>query len=157
MSAEANSGTVVVGVGNAALSDEAVAGRVVREVARRAPAGVEVIDAGLPGPGILRFIEGRQRAVIVDAIDAGLPAGTVRRFHLDEVVPADAAPAMSLHQGDLLQYLRLAETLGIAPAEMVVVGIQAERLSPGYDLSPRVEEAVAEAADLVLAELAQPA
>jgi len=157
LSAEAHSGTVVVGVGNAALSDEAVAARVVREVARRAPAGVEVIDAGLPGPGILRFIEGRQRAVIVDAIDAGLPAGTVRRFRLDDVIPADPASAVSLHQGDLLQYLGLAETLGIAPVEIVVIGIQAERLSPGCTLSPRVEEAVARAADLILAELGQPA
>lgn len=157
MSAEANAGTVVVGVGNVALSDEGVASRVVREVAGRAPAGIEVIDAGLPGPGILRFIEGRRRAVIVDAIDAGLPAGTVRRFRLDEVMPADAPPAVSLHQGDVLEHLRLAETLGTAPAETVLIGIQAERLSPGYDLSPRVEHAVAEAADLVLAELGRPA
>ena len=153
MSAEANAGTVVVGVGNAALSDEGVAGRVVREVARRAPPWVEVLDAGLPGPGILRFLEGRKKAVIVDAIDAGQPPGMVCRFRLDDVRPAAVGSFLSLHQGDLLQYLWLAEILGMSPPEMVVIGVQAQRLSPGEKLSAPVEKAVPEAAELVLAEV----
>ena len=144
---------VVVAVGNAALSDEGVAGRVVREVARRAPPWVEVIDAGLPGPGLVDLLDGRQKAVIVDAVDAGRPPGTVFLFRPDEAKPAGAERAYSLHQGNVLEHLELAEALGVAPRETVVVGIQPESFSPGERLSAPVEKAVAEAAELVLAEV----
>lgn len=153
MSDKARASVVVVGVGNAALSDEGVGARVVREVARRAPSRVEVVDAGLPGPRLVDLLAGRQKAVIVDAVDAGKPAGTICRFRPDEVRPAGAGRACSLHQGNVLDYVELAETLGVGPAETVIVGIQPESLSPGQTLSPPVEKAVAQAAQVVLAEV----
>jgi hydrogenase maturation protease len=153
LSDEARASVVVVGVGNDALSDEGVAGRVVREVARRAPPWVEVVDAGLPGPRLVDLLDGRQKAVIVDAVDAGRPAGTVYRFRPDEARSAGAERACSLHQGNLLQHLELAEALGMGPGETVIVGVQPESLAPGHTLSPPVEDAVAAAAEVVLAEV----
>ena len=147
---------VVIGVGNSALSDEGVGGRVIREVAPRIPAGIELVDAGLPGLGLLDLLEGREKAVIVDAVDAGGPPGTVYRFAPDEVTSVEGDPTCSLHQGDVLQYARLAEALGMGPKELVVIGIQPESLSAGEALSPSVEKAVVKAAELVLAELPPP-
>jgi len=142
---------VVIGVGNRALSDEGIGSRVACEVRQKAPPGVEVVDAGLPGPGLIDLLEGREKAVIIDAIDAGGPSGTVYRFGLDHAASTRPDRSCSLHQGDVLQYAKLAEALGIAPREVVLVGIQPESFSPGEKLSPAVEAAVVEAAKLVLA------
>jgi len=144
---------VVIGLGNRALCDEGVASRVIRVVAQKAPPGVEVVDAALPGPGLIHLLEARRKAVLVDAVDAGGPPGTVYRFGLDEAASAQPDRPYSLHQGDVLQYVKLAEALGMGPTEVVVIGIEPESFSPGQKLSPAVEAAVGEAAGLALAEV----
>ena len=152
MSDKHRASVVVIGVGNRALSDEGIGSRVVCEVRQKAPPGVEVVDAGLPGPGLIDLLEGREKAVIVDAIDAGGLPGTVYRFGLDHAASTRSDRSCSLHLGDVLQYARLAEALGMGPKEVVFVGIQPESFSPGEKLSPTVETAVARAARLALAE-----
>ena len=153
MSVKTRAGTIVIGVGNVSLSDEGVGSRVLREVAHKAPHWVEVVDAGLPGPGLVNLLEGREKAVIIDAVDGGRPPGTVYRFRPDEATQNESAQSYSLHEGNVLLYVKLAEALGMCPKEVVVVGIQPGNLSPGEKLSPPVEKAVAKAAKLVLAEV----
>lgn len=153
MSAESHAGVMVIGVGNTALSDEGVASRVVREIARRAPPWVKVVHAGLPGPRLLALLAGREKVVILDAVDAGHPPGTVYRFRPGEAAPAKAARRHSLHQGDVLFQLGLAKALGMGPREVVVIGVQPANLAPGETLSPAVEAAVAKAAQMALAEV----
>ena len=152
MSGENRAKTVLIGVGNSALRDEGVGGRIIRELGGRTPPGVEVVDAGLPGFGLIALLEGREKAVIIDAIDADGPPGTVYRFRADRVASARARPSCSLHQGDVLQYVKLAEALGMGPKEVVLIGVQPGNFSPGEDLSPAVEAAIPEAAALALAE-----
>ena len=153
MSIETRTGTVVIGVGNVSLSDEGIGSRVLREVAHKAPHWVEAVEAGLPGPGLVNLLEGREKAVIIDAVDGGCPPGTVYRFRPDEATQNESAQSYSLHEGNVLLYVKLAEALGMCPKEVVVVGIQPGNLSPGEKLSPPVEKAVAKAAKLVLAEV----
>ena len=143
---------VVIGLGNRALCDDGVASRVICAVARKAPAGVEVVDAALPGPGLIHLLEAREKAILVDAVDAGGRPGTVYRFGPNDVASNQPDRPYSLHQGDVLQYLKLAEALGMSAREVVVVGVQPESFSPGQKLSPAVEAAVAEAAELAIAE-----
>ena len=142
---------VVIGVGNTFLSDDGVANHVLREVARRAPPWVDVVDAGLVGPGLLDLLEGSRKAVIVDAVDARAPPGTVWRFHPHDATAADLH--LSLHEGNVLSYVKLADALGIGPGDVVVVGIQPESLRAGEQLSTAVRRAVSKAANLVLREL----
>jgi hydrogenase maturation protease len=146
---------VVIGVGNTSLSDDGVASHVVHKVARRAPPWVEVVDAGLAGPGLLGLLEGRTKAVIVDAVDARAAPGTVWRFHPHEATAVD--PRVSLHEGNVLSYVKLADALNIGPKDVVVVGIQPESLRAGEHLSTAVRRAVSKATTLVLRELASPA
>ena len=144
---------VVIGVGNSALSDEGIGSRVVCEVAKLAIAGVEVIDAGLPGPALIDLLEGRDKVVFIDAVVADGPPGTIYRFHPDEAVPTRTVQPLSLHQGDVLQYVKLAEALGTAPREVVIIGVQPESFSPGERLSPSVEASVPKAVAMVLTEV----
>ena len=143
---------VVIGVGNSALSDEGVGGRVISELARRAPSGIELVDAGLPGPGLVELLEGRSKAVIVDAVDAGAPGGEIFRFRPEQVRQFEQTPRYSLHEPNVLQYVMLAQALEAGPKEVVFIGVQPESLSPGEGLSPSVEAAVPKAAALALTE-----
>ena len=129
------------------------ASRVLRELAEKVPPWVGVVYAGLPGPRMLNLLEEREKVVIVDAVDAGHAPGTVYRFLPDEASPAGTDRCASLHEGNVLLYVKLAEVLGTGPKEVVVIGIQPADLSPGEKLSPLVEKAVAKAAELVLAEV----
>ena len=145
-------GVIVIGVGNVALSDEGVGVHVAREVARRAPAGVEVVSAGLPGPGLVELLRGRRKAVIVDAIDADRSPGEVFSFLPEDVICYEQARHYSLHEGNILQYVQLAKALECAPKELVLIGIQPRSVALGEKLSADVEAAVPEAASVVIAE-----
>lgn len=152
MNDEPRASVVVIGLGNRALCDEGVGSRVICAVAKKAPPGVEVVDAGLPGPGVIHLLEGRKKAILVDAVDGGGPPGTVYCFGPEDAASAQPDRPCSLHQGDVLQYVELAEALGMGAGEIVVVGVQPESFSPGEKLSPAVEAAVVEATELALAE-----
>ncbi len=155
MSIDKHPRIIVIGVGNRTLSDEGAGFRVISAVAREAPAWVEVVDAGLPGPGLVFLLEGKDKAIIVDAVDAGRPAGTVCRFCPEELSSVDTSQDYSLHQGNILLYIQLAEALGLNAKKVILVGIQPQTLSLGEELSPAVEKAIPAAAELVLKELRQ--
>ena len=106
----------MIGVGNCALSDEGAGCRVARQVASRVPSSVDVVEAGLPGPGILALIEDRRKTVIIDAVDAGQPPGTVFRFRLGQTPRTNIPPAYSLHQGNIMFYMELARAMGMCSA-----------------------------------------
>ncbi|MBW1804298.1 MAG: hydrogenase maturation protease [Deltaproteobacteria bacterium] len=143
----------MIGLGNRALSDEGVGCRVACEVGRRTPDWVEVLDAGLPGPWLVALLNGRGKAVIIDAVDAGRPPGTVFRFRPEEVTQISPARRYSLHEGNVLEYVKIAKTLGNGPREVVFIGVQPHDLSPGEKLSPPVEKAVKKASKMALAEV----
>ena len=58
----------------------------------------------------------------------------------------------ALHEGDLLQVLRLSGDLGECPDEVVVFGIEPEQVAPGLELSPRLGGRLEEYVQAVSAE-----
>ncbi len=144
---------VVIGIGNSALTDEGIGSRVVSQLQSKVPPGVELIDAGLPGPGLVDMLDGRDKAFIIDAIDAHAEPGKVFRFTPEEATVAQPHRRQSLHEGDMLQCIELARALKMAPDDIVIIGVQAQSLEPGDGLSPPVERAVPLAVEMILAEL----
>ncbi len=59
----------------------------------------------------------------------------------------------SLHEADLMQILALARQLGQAPGEIVIFGIQPERIEPGLGLSRTLMERIDEYISAILHEL----
>jgi len=134
--------TVVIGVGNRLMGDEGIGVRVVEELKRRSlPDDVDVVDAGTIGLDLLFVLEGYARAVIVDAAEMGLPAGEVRVLGPADL--AEAGPVSDAHGMGVAQVLELAEAMGLCPANVVLVGVQPDRVGPALDLSKPVEAALA--------------
>ena len=77
---------VVIGIGNILLSDEGVGIRVVEELRKRElPEGVELHDGATLGLTLLNFLDGADKAIIVDAVKAGGNPGDVYCFHFKEI------------------------------------------------------------------------
>ncbi len=145
---------LILGLGNPLLGDEGVGLRVIEALkALVLPEGVAVVEGGTAGLGLLALMEGYQRVIAVDAADMGHPPGSVLRFTPAEVEFERVEGPLSLHQVGLAEVLALAEALQVAPAGLVIVGIQPGCLEVAAGLSAEVEGAIPRAVELILGEL----
>lgn len=145
---------VVLGLGNPLMADEGIGVYLVErllESAAEYPA-VDFVDAGTGGLSILYQIEGRRKAVMIDCAFMDEPPGAIRRFTPEEVESRKVLAHQSLHEADLMQIIALARQLGSAPDEIVIFGIQPERVEPGLDLSPTLTERIDEYISMILHE-----
>ena len=142
---------LIVGIGNLLLSDEGLGVHVVGALLSGStplPPGVDVIDAGTSLLDVLPELARYERVIIVDAVRGGGQAGTVYRIDLRAELRSEAAPRvrLSLHQWETMDALRAAQTLGLLPREILLIGAEPARLDTGIGLS----EALARAAERIV-------
>ena len=144
---------LILGLGNPLQGDDGVGCRVAQELQERAlPDGVEVMDGGTPGVGLLNLFEGRQRVIIVDAAEMNKSPGELVRFRPEDVTLTGSGQRFSLHRSGVADALALAAELKIALPEIVVYGVQPERVDWNDSLSPKVGVAVPQVIEAVLNE-----
>jgi hydrogenase maturation protease len=143
---------VVLGLGNDLLGDDGIGLIVAREVRRRAPPGVEVVESGEAGLALIELLMGYQVAVIVDAIRTGAPPGTLHRLDRGAF---DRILAPSAHYAGLAEVFDLAERLRLPmPSHLAVVAVEVEDpYSFAEHPTASVADAVVPAAEMVLREL----
>jgi len=145
---------LILGLGNPLLGDEGIGVRVVEALkGLKLPDGVSVVEGGTSGLSLIGLMEGYQQVIIVDAADMGHPPGRVVKFAPPEVQFKALDAPMSLHDVGLAEMLALAKALEMAPAELVIIGIQPKRIEAGAGLSPEVEGTIPQVIRIVLAEL----
>jgi hydrogenase maturation protease len=149
--------TLVAGIGNVFLSDDAFGVEVAnRLVGRDLPEGVRVEDFGIRGIHLAyELLEGYDALVLVDAVPMGEPPGTLALIAPDtDTGPgppgAEYVPAVDAHTMSPDVVLTTLARLGGSVERIVIVGCQPADLQEGMGLSPAVEAAVDAAADLCL-------
>lgn len=154
--------TVVLGLGNPILGDDAVGWRVAEAVAGALGAGhglVEVDCVALGGLALMERLVGYHRAVLVDAVVTGHhPPGTVLCFPLEALPDPGAGHTTSAHDTSLAHALALGRSLGAPlPATVTVVAVEARDVLDFSDtLSPAVAAAVPRAVTRVIEALGTP-
>jgi len=144
---------LILGLGNPLQGDDGAGCRVAQALEGQAlPNDVQAMDGGTPGVGLLNLLEGRRRVIIIDAAEMGKPAGEVVRFRPEEVTLTGSAQRFSLHRSGAADALALARELGLALPDMVVFGVQPERVDWGEGLSPSVQAAMPKLIQAVLDE-----
>ncbi len=145
---------LVLGVGNVLLSDEGLGVRVVQELQEnyRFPDYVELMDGGTLGIDLLYFMEGFERLLLVDAVLGGSSPGSFYRFEGEEV-KAYFRNKVSAHELGIQEVLALAQMLGKAPKEIVLLGMEPESLDISLELSDTVKSRLDELILAVLREL----
>jgi len=146
--------TLVLGIGNLVMSDDGIGVRVIQQLSARFrfPAGVALLDGGTLGLDLLPRLEGVERLLVVDAVDIGKPPGTLARLSGDDV-PIVLETKVSPHQMGLKDLLAVAMLQGFAPQEMVLWGVQPEKIEMGVELSPAVAAVLDNLVQSVLLEL----
>lgn len=145
---------VIIGVGNLLLKDEGLGIHAAQELQKKdLPSGVEVIDGGVSGLGLLDLFEGASKLVLIDAAEMKLKPGTVVRFSPENVKDLAGGGKFSAHDVGLMEVLDLARALGRCPEEVVILGIQPKEISWGTDLSPEVEAAIPRVVEMVMKEI----
>ena len=146
--------TAVIGIGNSILSDDAVGIKAVNalrsiystdfndaEVCRSNV--TEFIEVSSGGINLMEYMEGFQRAVVIDAIVTGRhKAGTVFKFIYPDI--PYTKNTVSTHDMDLPAALELGKHLGISlPSEIIIFAVEAkDTVNFGEELTEEVEKAL---------------
>lgn len=148
---------LVLGIGNLLWADEAFGVRVVERLNEQYafPENVTVMDGGTQGLYLVQYVQETDHLIVFDAVDFGLAPGQVKIARNDEVPKFTGAKKMSLHQTGFQDVLSAAELLGGGyPSEMVLYGVQAERLDDwGGPLSPSLRAKLDSAVAFAVREL----
>jgi hydrogenase maturation protease len=148
--------TLVAGVGNIFLSDDAFGVEVVRRLAGRdVPDDVVVADFGIRGIHLAyELLEGYDRLILIDAISRGGRPGTIYVLRPDEVASTGAPP--DAHGMEPMAVFAYLASIGGGPIPTTIVGCEPATLEENMGLSDPVEGALHEAAGMVLDLLANP-
>jgi hydrogenase maturation protease len=146
---------LIGGIGNVLLGDDGVGPYVVRLLAARYGfgEGVEVADLGTPALDLIDQISGKDAVILIDSIDTDAAPGTVVLYRKADIVRHCPAVRMDPHSPALVDTLLSADFFGIAPVDVLLVGIQAGSYRAGCSLSQPVKASVDQAIAVVLREL----
>jgi hydrogenase maturation protease len=146
---------LVVGIGNILLADEGVGPHVIRALENvDLPPSVELLDGGTAGADLIDQICDRQKVIFIDAVEADAEPGSILRMTAGQLT-ANLCRSVSLHEFGLVETVIMAEQLGCAPKEVVILGVKPKDVSCGLELSQEVAAAVPKVVELILAELSE--
>ena len=139
--------TLILGLGNVLMTDEAVGAEVVRQLEQESDpdAPLVFIDGGTLSFTLALPIGDCPRLIVVDAAAMGEPPGSVRVFEgeaMDRQLSVNAKTVHEVSLSDLMDIARLTDTL---PLQRALVGIEPQFVGWGDRLTPAVEAAIPEA------------
>lgn len=157
--------TLVIGLGNPILTDDAAGILTARRVAEALPdalpadTAIDVIELSVGGIALMEQMVGYERVILIDAL--WMPpdqVGRVRVFAAGDL--SETLNARSTHDADLPTALRIGRELGALlpePAHIQIVAITANRVLDFCETpTPAVAAAIPQAASAVL-DLLRPA
>ncbi len=146
--------TLILGVGNVLLHDEAIGVWVAEWLKRKFdfPQDVTIVEGGTLGLDLLPCLVGVERLLLVDAVKLGKRPGEIVRLEGDEI-PRALALKVSPHQVGVADLLASARLSGYEPSSVVLWGMEPKWLEPGLGFSQTVARALPSLVDEVLGEL----
>ena len=144
--------TLVAGVGNIFLGDDAFGCEVVRRMdARPVPPDVQLTDFGIRGVHLAyQLLEGYDLLVLVDAAPRGREPGTVSLLEVDlDRIEKTDGPLVDAHGMAPVSVLTMLASLGGRVRRVLVVACEPDSTAPGIGLSPVVEAALDPAVTLI--------
>jgi hydrogenase maturation protease len=143
-------------MGNILLQDEGLGIRALAVLQRdyELPPGVELLDGGTTGMGLLDDISRREHVIVLDAVQTGAPPGTLVVMRGDEV-PVYFGVRVTPHQLGLSDVLATLELSGEQPGSVTVLGLVPASLEMSLDLSGPIAERLPGLVEAAIGELAR--
>ena len=147
------SDVVVIGVGNRMMGDDAVGPLVIDRLVGRLPEPVALVESVGDATHLLDTWRDARLAVVVDAVVSGGVPGAVHRIDGKAGFPSTWRSA-STHLIGVVEAVELGDAVDMLPDELIVFGIEIDRVEAGVTLTTEVAAAVEQVADLVVEEIA---
>ena len=147
---------VVLGLGNPLMADEGIGGFLVNKLLEEKDSypNVDFLDAGNGGMSILHLITDRKKVIILDCAYMDKEPGTMVRFKPQDVKTIKKLLHYSLHEIDILKVIELAGELNQCPEEVVIFGIEPEKIEFREGLTPALQKKTNEYIKTIKTELA---
>jgi len=132
----------VIGLGNFLLCDEGFGLHAV-EILRKKKysSDIDFVDAGTPGMNLLHQLDERRKIIFIDAGNCGLEPGEFTRFKPGDVISLKKDKNYSLHEFDLISFLKTAKKLGkTGDIDIVIYCIQASEIKMSQELSSEAKK-----------------
>ena len=135
---------LIGGIGNVLLGDDGVGPYMARllEARYEFDEGVEVADLGTPALDLIDQLSGKDGVILIDSISIDVETngtdvvpGTVVLYRKADIMRLRPSVRMDPHSPALVDALLSAELFGVAPRDLLLVGIQAESFEPSCSLS----------------------
>jgi len=146
---------LIICLGNPLMRDEGVGIRLASELMEHLADNpdVEVMDLGTGGLSVIHAIEGREKIIFVDCAIMGQTPGLINRFTPKQVRSKKVRMRYSLHEGDLLNTLRLSRSLEQCPEDIVIFGIEPKEIAHSQRLTSELENNIQQYVQTILKEL----
>ena len=115
--------------------------------------GVEVADLGTPALDLIDQLTANDAVILIDSIDLEAAPGAVVLYRKADIMRHCPAVRMDPHSPALVDALLSAELFGVAPADVLLIGINAESFEVGCSLSKPVKASLDQVIAEVLSEL----
>ena len=148
----------ILGCGNLLMGNDGVGVRVIEALSKtelKDREDIDIQDAGVCGLGLLGYLEGAKKVIIVDAIVANSPPGTVHRIEGKELIEsAEFLPLVSVHDLTITDVLKIGKEVQPLP-EIVIIGIEIETVitEATLEISPDILKGMDEAIRLIREEI----
>ncbi|MDP2846377.1 MAG: hydrogenase maturation protease, partial [Candidatus Methanoperedens sp.] len=149
-----NRKVVVIGVGNLLMGDDGIGIHAVEALRKeKLPSNVAVFSAETRAFDALEYMDGSDKAVIVDAYKKGGVPGSIYRFTFDPAGEIDESMNLSMHDINFVDALRAGRGIYKLPKEIVIIGVEPELLECRLGLSFKLNDAIPRIIEAVKSEL----
>lgn len=148
--------TLIAGIGNKLLGDDGFGPYVIELLeSAKLSSNIETLDFGTAGITKATDLKGYDRVIFIDAIQRGGDPGAIYREdftpnQVKDIKPDQSIVQLSLHEAKLEELLSFAKAIGSLPQKITVIGCEPEVLEPRIGLSPGVEQAARNVAELIV-------
>ena len=144
----------ILGIGNLLMGDEGVgihALNTLQESYTFSP-DINFVDGGTIGIDLIPYFEDCKRMIIIDAVDFQKEPGYVGVLQKEEI-KYRFNTKLSLHHAGLSDVLSIIELQEIEAPDMVLIGVQPEKVERGIELSATIQNKLAEILTLIVNKL----
>ena len=144
----------IIAVGNSFYGDDGIGAAVLDRIRQdEVFPGAELVDVHTDALALLDHLAVGEKNVVVDAAQMGLEPGAAVGFRPDEVRLKIKSDHLSMHGFGLAEAFDLAGRLDKMPADVLIVGVEPERIEINQGLSKVVKEAVPRVISIIQAEV----
>lgn len=128
------------------MGDDGIGSRIITMLEERYvfPDSVELIDIGTPGLGLMSYIIGHERVILIDAVHDDGDAGEVRVYSREDILSRPLVNRVSPHDPAVAETLLTADMLGQPISEVWLIGVIPENCALSTEMSSTLNEKLEE-------------